>query len=126
MWYKTGDIVELDDEGYLYYVGRKDTQIKLNGYRIELEEIESVIKLASNNLNVICYLKEENNLTILIAILEDYKTIEISELIKKCKLRLPAYMIPQQIVYLQRFPLNTNGKIDRKAVIEMAKENSND
>lgn len=89
VWYKTGDIVELDDEGYLYYVGRKDTQIKLNGYRIELEEIESVIKLASNNLNVICYLKEENNLTILIAILEDYKTIEISELIKNANYDCP-------------------------------------
>ncbi|MBC7863460.1 MAG: AMP-binding protein [Bacteroidia bacterium] len=117
-WYKTGDTIEIDEENNFYFLGRKDTQIKLNGFRIELEEIESVLLKESGNSNTIVFVNEKSASPFLVAALEGEKTTENTQLLDKCRQKLAPYMIPQQIVYLHTFPLNVNGKVDRKAIIQ--------
>jgi amino acid adenylation domain-containing protein len=119
-WYRTGDIVELDEENNLYYLGRKDTQVKLNGYRVELGEIEATVKTIADERNAVCFVKEENNSGYLVCVLEGEKTVENVPLLEALRQKLPSYMLPQQIVYLHSFPLNPNGKVDRNEVIKIA------
>ncbi|MEG0249438.1 MAG: D-alanine--poly(phosphoribitol) ligase subunit DltA [Peptostreptococcus sp.] len=123
--YRTGDMGMMLADGNIKYSGRKDFQIKLHGYRIEIEDIENNLRKLKNIKNAvvlpiyknekIAYLKafveleEENdksNLKNQIAIKK-----QLSELI-------PEYMIPRNITVISSFPMNTNGKIDRKKLSE--------
>ncbi|MBE6055215.1 MAG: amino acid adenylation domain-containing protein [Clostridium sartagoforme] len=122
--YRTGDIAYYD-KGILYYCGRKDFQIKLNGFRIEIEDIENNLRKVSNINNCVVLpvykedkishlasfvtLKEENGLSSL------KNSIIIKEELKKY---IPSYMIPRNIKVIKEFPINTNGKIDRKKLME--------
>lgn len=124
MGYKTGDLV-FEQGGFLYYVARKDTQIKLNGFRIELDDISSNLnKLASVNNSVVIPAYRDGRVAYLTGfVVLNYKP-ELSDLkigiaIKKeLKERIPSYMIPRKFVILDRFPMNINGKIDRKKLAE--------
>jgi D-alanine--poly(phosphoribitol) ligase subunit 1 len=118
-WYCTGDIVSQDTEGNLFFVGRKDTQIKLNGYRIELTEIENVLTEFSETKNAVCFLRTVNNSLLICAALEGEQMLSGSRILEALGKKLPSYMLPQQIVYLRNFPLNNNGKTDRKKISEI-------
>lgn len=113
--YLTGDLALIDFNQELKILGRIDFQIKLNGQRIELEEIEkkisknndiedSVVVLKDNKL-VCFYLSKKNNLNN-----EDFR--------KYLQKYLPAYMIPSIFEKISEFPLTANGKIDRKKLLE--------
>lgn len=114
--YKTGDLVRWLENGEIEYIGRNDFQIKINGYRIELGEIEkSLTKI--NEINQSCVITKENNgINYLIA----YVTVNINiseEEIKKSLINfIPEYMVPESIIILDKFPLTSNGKLDRKAL----------
>jgi len=112
-YYRTGDIVSVNKYGNLVFYGRTDSQVKINGYRIELMEIENVIsKMANTNVTVLC-MPAENGLNKLIAYIEA-KTINESLLKEELKNTLPGYMIPQHFVAVEKFALNANGKVDKK------------
>lgn len=112
--YKTGDLGKYNKEGHLVFVGRKDNQIKLNGYRIELEEIESVIRGFDGIENgIVIHVKER-----LIAIYKECKAIEISELKEFLREKLPAYMVPATYHRVKDFLYTLNGKIDKKGTYE--------
>lgn len=112
-YYKTGDIVSVNKHGNLVFYGRTDSQVKINGYRIELMELEHVIsKITNTSVTVLCK-PAENGLNKLIAYIEA-KTINEHALKEKLNSILPAYMIPQQYVAVEKFVLNTNGKVDKK------------
>ncbi|CAF4106828.1 unnamed protein product, partial [Rotaria sp. Silwood1] len=105
IFYKTGDLVRMDDKGLLYFVGRKDHQIKLRGQRIELGEIEHcLLKVVSN-----CVLMKYDDQ--LIAYVEAGSEMDSDRLRAHCEAHLPRYMIPSCFIILERFPLNANGKI---------------
>ena len=121
----TGDIV-FENNGLLYFCERKDFQVKLNGYRIELEDI-------SENLNKINFIKNSivipklinNKVEYLAAFVRVDKAIEKSEGIALqikiktiLKEHIPEYMLPKKIIVIDKFPLNINGKIDRKKLME--------
>jgi acyl-coenzyme A synthetase/AMP-(fatty) acid ligase len=109
--YRTGDIARLNNKGLLYYVGRKDYQIKLHGQRIEVAEIEEcVIKASSDVLGCVVVKWSDDYL---IAYVESSSMNE-EQLRDYCRSHLPLFMIPSAFIVLDRFPLNTNGKIDRK------------
>lgn len=124
MGYKTGDLV-YELEGLLYYVARKDTQVKLNGFRIELTDI-------SNNLNKISAVKnsivlpvyKEGRVSYLVGFLTLKEEMEMSSLKQGIQIKnelkklIPSYMVPRRIVIIDEFPMNTNGKIDRKRLVE--------
>lgn len=115
--YKTGDIVRFDFDGNLEYIGREDGQVKLNGFRIELKEIENVILesgLVSNA--VVTVYKNSNGKNILVAHFTSYvKNLSIDDLSSILKQKLPYYMVPT-LVRLDSFPLTPNGKINKKAL----------
>ncbi len=123
--YKTGDLGYYEN-GILYYCGRKDFQIKLNGFRIEIEDIENNFRKLENinNVAVLPVFNEENKISHLTAFVvlnveNELSNLKNSTLIKtELKKLIPEYMIPRNIKILKQFPLNTNGKIDRKKLME--------
>lgn len=121
-FYKTGDLVRVDDEGILEFLGRIDRQVKINGYRVELEHIEYVLKnIAGIEQVVVCCL-DLSGKNMLAAALVVAKNIEIERLQDILRQKLPAYMIPDQFVCFDDFPRNSNGKTDIKALAELLKE----
>lgn len=109
--YLTGDLGYLSIDGNIVITGRKDFQVKLNGYRIEPNEIENII----NQLNGVTSIVVVHNKNILVAYYTDTTSGYPQEIMKqKCKEYLPEYMIPNVFVRLNTFPLTFNGKINRK------------
>lgn len=118
--YRTGDKGYLDEEGNLHYQGRIDLQIKLNGYRIEIEDIEkNLLRLEEIAQAIVVPNRKEGKVRSLTAFVTGGCVPESSQKFSKeikDKLRelLPAYMIPKKIVYMEMMPMNQNGKVDRK------------
>lgn len=116
--YRTGDIVSELPDGTLTFVSRTDDQIKYRGNRIELGEIERAFRDIKEIKEVVAKLVDEE--LIVFAVLYNSQPQNdpnlISMLRKEAALTLPAYSIPTRIVFLQEFPLNNSGKIDRKAL----------
>ena len=108
--YHTGDLVRLDGNGDLIYISRKDFQIKHMGYRIELGEIENAVRNVPGIEDCACTYRTERQRIVLYYEGKEYPQNELLEAIGK---RLPEYMIPGQIVYMESLPRNLNGKIDR-------------
>jgi amino acid adenylation domain-containing protein len=114
--YKTGDLARWRDDGNLEYLGRMDEQVKLRGFRIELGEIESLLlQYPLVKEAVVTVNKTENNQS-LIAYVTGIDDDFCNDLKKYLKSSLPDYMIPAQILVLDKLPLTPNGKIDRKAL----------
>ncbi len=119
--YKTGDIGYIKDN-YLYCNGRLDSQIKYQGYRIELSDIENnLLKIKGiNDACVITKYKEETNI---VRLIKAFVTVDngITEINIKNELKkfLPKYMIPKKIIILDKIPINNNGKYDRKKLNDL-------
>ena len=124
--YRTGDVVyEIND--MIYYCGRKDFQIKLNGYRIELDDISANInKIDGVENNIILPAYRDGRVAYIAAFLvlnmqiwgEASKAQRTVAIRKKLAELIPSYMVPKKFIVLDKFPLNVNGKIDRKALRE--------
>lgn len=110
-YYRTGDIVEKQKDDSIKFIGRKDYQVKLNGYRIELEEIESVI-LECNLVTNAAVIVKNNQLIAFISRNENNEQV-VSQIKGSIKNKLPNYMIPSKYIELEEFPINLSGKIDR-------------
>lgn len=118
--YRTGDIVKYNEKGELIYISRKDFQIKHMGYRIELGEIENRINNIDGIMNCACIYDTENSKIVLF-----YQgNIDEVEILNKAKEKLTNYMVPNKVVKLDKLPYNANGKIDRKLLQNMNKENN--
>jgi len=115
IFYRTGDICFIDNEGDFMFSGRLDNQIKIQGFRVELSEIEHHAREFLKSVNVVAVASQNENDNTLIHLFID-KTDRLEELTQYLKSRMPAYMIPSEIRCLENFPLNVNGKVDRKAI----------
>ncbi|EOU9369008.1 AMP-binding protein [Campylobacter jejuni] len=109
--YKTGDIVSYNEFGELLCYGRNDNRIKFIGHRIELGEIESVINSHSKIILCACIFKEK-----IICFYESDEELDFKAFLKD---KLPSYMIPKHFIKIEKFKLNQNSKIDRKALHEL-------
>jgi bacitracin synthase 3 len=119
--YRTGDWVRRLGNGEILFLGRIDHQVKFNGYRIELTEIENALLAHGDIKNAAVILKNSNqNITSLVAFYEigDFK-LESSEILDFLRESLPKYMLPSQLIQVDSLPLNGNGKIDRKSLEEI-------
>lgn len=120
-YYRTGDICSVDADGDIAYYGRKDSQIKIQGFRIELSEIECVARKFFHDEAAVVALPvydARKNCSISLAVeTRDHNCGD--SLMKHMKALLPTYMLPQTIHFLDRFPLNVNNKIDRKKIAQM-------
>jgi acyl-coenzyme A synthetase/AMP-(fatty) acid ligase len=117
-WYRTGDMVLRNSDGNLCFLGRSDSQVKINGFRIELIEIEYAFQTFINNKAVVLNIKDENNINSLLAFVET-EDLDDDEMKMKLSTHLPEYMIPKVIIAVEKFPLNINGKIDRGKLLEI-------
>jgi D-alanine--poly(phosphoribitol) ligase subunit 1 len=112
-FYKTGDSCYFDDQGDIMLAGRLDQQVKIQGYRVELGEIEyNAIKYVPGR-SVIAIPFENSTGNQEIALVIEGKEFDISGLFQFLKSKLPPYMIPGKITFLPEFPLNSSSKIDR-------------
>lgn len=118
MMYRTGDLGYFDENGLLYYVSRKDFQIKHLGHRIELGEIE-VNVMAQQGVDRACCLYDQEKKKI---VMFYTGTAEKKALLQQLKTGLPPFMVPSAVRQLDAMPVNKNGKIDRQALYEMYKE----
>ena len=122
-FYRTGDLCAMDADGDILYHGRIDFQVKIQGYRIELGEIEHHARefLAGANAVAVAFTNQAGSAEIALCIEDDKK--DSASLLNYLKSKIPGYMIPSIIVYEAQFPLNVNGKIDRKALTKLAENN---
>ena len=117
--YKTGDLVRYLPDGTIECLGRNDFQIKLRGHRIDLGEIESVLRGYPNICEAVVVLREdEQGQKRLVAYLQRsaHPSPDAGILQQFLKTKLPDYMMPSSFVVLDKFPLTPNGKINRKAL----------
>lgn len=123
--YCTGDLGYKKD-GKFYYIGRKDKQIKYNGYRIELSEIEKAFYNIEYVEKVIVATtkNDEGKVNKIIAFVKGNCEISKQELKKEISQTLPEYMIPR-IKIVKTMPINENGKIDEKSLLEELNEGKN-
>jgi amino acid adenylation domain-containing protein len=113
-YYRSGDICFMDESGYLMYSGRLDSQIKIQGFRIELSEIEFQARTAVDPFGVAAVAIADDKGIYEIHLFVNNPDVNIQETIAILKKKLPVYMVPKQIHGIETFPLNVNGKIDRK------------
>jgi amino acid adenylation domain-containing protein len=116
---KMGDLGKRLSDGRIVCMGRKDYQVKIRGIRVELLEIEKVIRQYKNVRKcAVRYWKESDTFSFLTAYIEKNNSDEllIEDLSQFLRMKLPDYMIPNNYVLLRELPLNTSGKIDRLAL----------
>jgi amino acid adenylation domain-containing protein len=118
--YKTGDLARLTSDGDVECLGRIDHQIKLRGFRIELEEIEAVLAEHPRVTQCVVVAREDaagdKRLAAYVVPADPKTALPIDELRERLKRKLPEYMVPAAFVITAKLPLTANGKIDRKAL----------
>jgi D-alanine--poly(phosphoribitol) ligase subunit 1 len=120
-FYRTGDLCSIDADGDILYIGRLDQQTKVQGYRVELAEVEHHARecLEKHNAVAVGVTNKLGNTEIALFVEggdeEDARTV-----ISGLRRRLPAYMVPTIVRRIGVFPLNANGKTDRRALCELA------
>ncbi|NRB37084.1 MAG: amino acid adenylation domain-containing protein [Pseudomonadales bacterium] len=116
--YRTGDLVRIQDSK-LYYIGRKDFQIKLRGLRIELGEIEQQIKALPGLMD--CQVMLDNDQLLAFGLTQEKSIDNWREILAQ---QLPEYMLPAQLICIKQWPLTPNGKIDRKMLLQLERQTS--
>ena len=122
--YKTGDLAYWREDGEIIFCGRKDSQVKLNGQRIEIGEIEVVISGVDGVESVAVVVKKSSSKDILVAFFTGENSSEES-IRSVCVNKLPKYMVPSAFIHLAGLPLNKNGKLDRRVLDEYKIEAAN-
>jgi amino acid adenylation domain-containing protein len=120
-WYRTGDLVKEDADGDLFFLGRKDAEVKISGYRVNLLEVDAVIREAAGNTDAASVLHEKRN-PVIVSYVSKYPGYDEHQLLQACRNELPWYMIPERIIFVEEMPLNVNGKIDRNKLKQMLDE----
>jgi acyl-CoA ligase (AMP-forming) (exosortase A-associated) len=113
----SGDTVRMDEEGYLYFIGRADDMIKVSGYRVSPTEVEEAVHATGLAGEAAAFGVPHPVLgqAIVLLVVPREGELDPATLLKECQRRLPAYMVPAHVEVRQgQFPRNPNGKIDRK------------
>jgi amino acid adenylation domain-containing protein len=138
--YRTGDIGKYLPDGNIQFLGRSDEQVKINGFRVELTEVEQSIRSTSDVKDVVCIVERDDarrSARLVAFVLRPGEQVVVSgsasssnqsragdddwstSLRAELRGRLPEYMVPSSIVAVDRFPLTSNGKVDRLALAHM-------
>lgn len=117
MLYHTGDLGYCREDGNIMIVGRKDSQVKINGNRLELKEVETVIRHYHDIKDVAADAKKlSNGRKVLVAYVVSDVVIDTKELCRYISERKPSYMVPSAVMQLEQIPLNQNGKVDHRSL----------
>jgi amino acid adenylation domain-containing protein len=114
--YKTGDLGRFRADGQIEFIGRRDLQVKINGYRVDVGEIENCINAhnAVNDSSVLVHEYDSKD-KFLVAFIQGQDTQE-SELKNYLTQVIPNYLIPKKIIWIKSLPITTTGKVDRAAL----------
>ncbi|MEY9995640.1 amino acid adenylation domain-containing protein/non-ribosomal peptide synthase protein (TIGR01720 family) [Streptomyces sp. V4I8] len=123
--YRTGDLGRWTRDGWIEFLGRDDFQVKLNGYRVELGEIESALTREPEIAQSVVLVREQDARAdrarqLLVAYYVSPAPLDATRLSERLSAHLPAYMVPEVFVHLAELPLSPNGKLDRDALPEPA------
>lgn len=114
--YRTGDVASMTEDGEFIIYGRIDNQVKLHGYRIELEDIEAHIQRRVGVQDCAVIIHDEQ---LVAYICRDDKTSYSEEAVRESLANeLPEFMLPKRFIYLEKLPLNSSGKLNRKALLK--------
>ena len=118
--YHSADDAYLTENGDLHYIGRIDNQVKIRGFRVEIGEIETKL-LRHPNINKCVVLPKKNGDldSYLVAYVVMDKKLPVGDLKEYISKLVPSYMVPNYFVFLDKFPLTSNGKVDRKKLLKM-------
>jgi D-alanine--poly(phosphoribitol) ligase subunit 1 len=117
-WYLTGDIAQQDAAGIYHHLGRADNQVKIQGHRVELEDIEAHARAVAGTDQVAAVAwPMEDGVARAIVCFVAQSDLAASRVREALRSRLPAYMVPAAVHELAALPLNANGKLDRRALI---------
>ena len=121
LFYRTGDRVRrCQGKSPMVYLGRLDNQIKIQGYRVELGEVESAMRdIAAAEVAIAVGWPVTAAGADSIVVFISNADADLGEIQKLGKTRLPSYMAPRQVRHVDSFPLNSNGKVDRKALLAL-------
>ncbi len=111
--YKTGDLAKWNTDGTISYIARKDSQVKISGYRIELQEIDYTIMQYPSITKCLTIVYNTGKKSYLITYFTSDKNINTSDLSAYLQTKLAFYMVPSIYMQLDAFPITVNGKIDR-------------
>jgi acyl-CoA ligase (AMP-forming) (exosortase A-associated) len=111
----SGDLVMKDEEGFLYYISRKDSMIKTMGYRVSPTEVEESLLKLDGVVDAVVFGKEiETGDQIIVGVIQsNSKGIDEKQMMAQCRKSLPEYMVPREIHFEKEFPKTANGKVDR-------------
>ncbi len=123
--YRTGDLVTLDQQsGLLRFRGRADNQVKLRGYRVELEEIDHAVALIPGVVRALAIVNRDSNGSSRLVVAYSGTRLGDADLFAHCNKHLPAYMVPSHFTWLDDIPTNSNGKADRRAVAALLQQSN--
>jgi amino acid adenylation domain-containing protein len=117
--YRAGDLVRWREGGTLEFLGRIDQQVKLRGFRLELGEVEAVLDGHPDVSAAVAIVREDSpgdQRLVAYFVPAGEQTVEIEQLRRLCKAKLPPFMVPSGFVSLDAFPATANGKLDRLAL----------
>jgi len=124
-WYRSGDLARQDTDGCVHHLGRIDNQVKIFGHRVELEDIDTHLRHVCRcaSAMAVAWPVAHGSAQGIVAFVagSDLGVTEIRDGMKK---RVPEYMVPRQVTFLDTLPLSASGKFDRKALVELLKTNS--
>ncbi len=117
----SGDTVMRDEEGFLYFVGRRDEMIKTSGYRVSPTEVEEVI-FASGQVRLAAAIGVEHpelgQAIVVFAAPHEGAALDVAAVTAHCRAQMPSYMVPHKVIERTDMPTNPNGKIDRKKLAD--------
>lgn len=119
--YRTGDLVRRDDSGDFHFIGRRDSQVKSRGYRIELGDVDAVLHrhpAVAGAVTVPVPHPEFGCVLRGVLVVRSGSRLERGEIAAFCADSLPAYMIPTDFEFRSALPMTSNGKVDRRALLE--------
>lgn len=117
-WYRTGDSVRADREHGMVFLGRRDDQVKINGYRVELLEVEEALRAASDCPDVAAVawpISADGAAEGVVGFVCGSPRAQ-GDILSACRVRLASYMVPRRLLAIDSIPVNSNGKVDRRAL----------
>lgn len=116
MMYRTGDYGFVNKDGDIVFSGRRDSQVKVHGIRVELGDIENAACCVDGIERTCAVLDAEKKMVLFLQTKIQLSEREIKKLLKE---HVPKYMVPDKVVMVESFPINKNGKIDRKELLKL-------
>ena len=116
--YRTGDLARYLAGGQIDFLGRRDFQVKVRGFRIELEEVEAALSSHPSIRQCVVTVRSDgtDKQLVAFAVLDQARTLKAADIRSFLRGKLPEHMVPTQFITLDAFPLTPNGKIDRRAL----------